>query len=43
VLTLLRLGDDLAEIDSIKAPSAKGVRDSELKLAERPVVRERAD
>jgi DNA end-binding protein Ku len=37
VLTLLRLADDLAETDSIKAPSAKGLRDSELKLAERLV------
>jgi len=37
VLTLLRLADDLAETDSIKAPTAKGLRDSELKLAERLV------
>jgi len=37
VLTLLRLADDLAETDSIKAPSAKGLRDSELALAARLV------
>ena len=37
VLTLLRLADDLAETDSIKAPTAKGLRDNELKLAERLV------
>jgi DNA end-binding protein Ku len=37
VLTLLRLADDLAATDSIKAPSAKGLRDNELKLAQRLV------
>jgi DNA end-binding protein Ku len=37
VLTLLRLADDLAETDSIKTPSAKGLRDSELQLAARLV------
>jgi DNA end-binding protein Ku len=37
VLTLLRLADDLAETDTIKAPSAKGLRDSELALAARLV------
>ncbi|SRR6266496_3876758 len=37
VLTLRRLADDLAETDSIRAPSAKGLRDSELKLAGRTV------
>ena len=30
VLTLLRLADDLAATDSVKRPSAKGLRDSEL-------------
>jgi len=37
VLTLLRLADDLAATDSIKTPSAKGLRDSELQLAARLV------
>jgi DNA end-binding protein Ku len=37
VLTLLRLAEDLAETDSIKAPSAKGLRESELALAARLV------
>lgn len=37
VLTLLRLADDIAATDSIKAPSAKGLRDSELALAARLV------
>src|SRR5262245_65200771 len=37
VLTLLRLADDLAETDSVKAPSGKGLRDSELALAARLV------
>src|SRR5262245_51805987 len=37
VLTLLRLADDLAETDTVKAPSGKGLRDSELALAARLV------
>jgi DNA end-binding protein Ku len=37
VLTLLRLADDLAATDSVKTPSAKGLRDSELALAARLV------
>ena len=37
VLTLLRLADDLAATDSVKTPSAKGLRDSELQLAARLV------
>jgi len=37
VLTLLRLADDLADTDSVKAPSAKGLRDNELQLAARLV------
>ncbi|HXT95886.1 MAG TPA: Ku protein [Polyangia bacterium] len=37
VLTLLRLADDLAATDSVKAPSGKGLRDSELQLAARLV------
>ena len=37
VLTLLRLADDIAATDSVKAPSAKGLRDSELALAARLV------
>ena len=37
VLTLLRLADDLAETDSIKTPSAKGLRESEMTLAARLV------
>jgi DNA end-binding protein Ku len=37
VLTLLRLADDLAGTDSVKAPSAKGLRENELQLAARLV------
>jgi DNA end-binding protein Ku len=37
VLTLLRLADDLAATDSVKTPSAKGLRQSELQLAARLV------
>ena len=37
VLTLLRLADEIAATDSIKAPSAKGLRDNELALAARLV------
>jgi len=37
VLTLLRLTDDLAATDSVKTPSAKGLRQSELQLAARLV------
>jgi DNA end-binding protein Ku len=37
VLTLLRLADDLAATDSVRTPSAKGLRDSELALAARLV------
>jgi DNA end-binding protein Ku len=37
VLTLLRLADELAATDTVKAPSAKGLRDNELALAERLV------
>ena len=37
VLTLLRLADDLAATDSVKAPSGRGLRDSELQLAARLV------
>jgi DNA end-binding protein Ku len=37
VLTLLRLADDLAATDSVKTPSGKGLRDSELALAARLV------
>src|SRR5262245_11986396 len=37
VLTLLRLADDIAETDSVKTPSAKGLRDNELQLATRLV------
>jgi DNA end-binding protein Ku len=37
VLTLLRLADELAATDTVKAPSAKGLRDSELALAARLV------
>jgi DNA end-binding protein Ku len=37
VLTLLRLSDEIAATDSIKAPSAKGLRDNELALASRLV------
>jgi DNA end-binding protein Ku len=37
VLTLLRLADDLAETDSVKTPSAKGLRESEMQLAARLV------
>ena len=37
VLTLLRIGDDLAATDSVKTPSGKGLRDSELQLAARLV------
>jgi DNA end-binding protein Ku len=37
VLTLLRLADDLAETDTVKTPSGKGLRDSELALAARLV------
>jgi DNA end-binding protein Ku len=37
VLTLLRLADDLAATDSVKTPSAKGLRESELQLAARLV------
>jgi DNA end-binding protein Ku len=37
VLTLLRLADDLAATDTVKAPSGKGLRDSELQLAARLV------
>ncbi len=37
VLTLLRLADEIAATDSIKAPSAKGLRDNELTLAARLV------
>jgi DNA end-binding protein Ku len=35
VLTMLRLADDIAATDSIKAPSAAGLRDGELKMAAR--------
>ena len=37
VLTLLRLADDIAGTDSIKAPSANGLRDAELQMAARLV------
>jgi len=37
VLTLLRLADDLADTDSVKTPSAKGLRESEMQLAARLV------
>ena len=37
VLTLLRLADDLAATDSVKTPSAKGLRDNELQMAARLV------
>jgi DNA end-binding protein Ku len=37
VLTLLRLADDLASTDSVKTPSAKGLRDGELQMAARLV------
>jgi len=37
VLTMLRFADDVAEPDSIKAPSAHGLRDNELQLAARLV------
>ena len=37
VLTLLRLADDLAATDSVKTPSGKGLRDSEMQLAARLV------
>jgi DNA end-binding protein Ku len=37
VLTLLRLADDLAATDTVKAPSGKGLRESELQLAARLV------
>jgi len=37
VLTLLRIADDLAATDSVKTPSGKGLRDSELQLAARLV------
>jgi DNA end-binding protein Ku len=37
VLTLLRLADEIAETDSIKTPSAKGLRDAELNMAQRLV------
>ncbi|HLK88308.1 MAG TPA: Ku protein [Polyangia bacterium] len=37
VLTTLRLAGDLAATDSVKAPSAKGLRESELQLAARLV------
>jgi DNA end-binding protein Ku len=37
VLTLLRLSDEIAATDSIKAPSAKGLRENELALASRLV------
>jgi DNA end-binding protein Ku len=37
VLTLLRLAGDLAETDSVKTPSGKGLRESELQLAARLV------
>ncbi len=37
VLTLLRLADDIAAPDSIKAPSGKGLRDAELQMAARLV------
>jgi len=37
VLTLLRLADDIAATDSVKTPSGKGLRESELQLAQRLV------
>jgi DNA end-binding protein Ku len=37
VLTLLRVADELAATDSVKAPSSKGLRESELQLAARLV------
>jgi DNA end-binding protein Ku len=37
VLTMLRLADDLAATDTVKTPSGKGLRDSELQLATRLV------
>jgi DNA end-binding protein Ku len=37
VLTMLRLADDLAATDSVKTPSGKGLRDSEMQLAARLV------
>jgi DNA end-binding protein Ku len=37
VLTLLRLAEDLADTDSVKTPSAKGLRDNELQMAARLV------
>jgi DNA end-binding protein Ku len=37
VLTLLRLADDIAATDSVKTPSGKGLRETELQLAQRLV------
>jgi DNA end-binding protein Ku len=37
ILTLLRLAEEIAETDSIKAPSGKGLRDAELQMAARLV------